>query len=87
MIEELGMAGLFKKHPMWSSKVTIIGIDGGKENSTDHANSDDDSDAESSDEVEEAEEILQSQDSLKKTYALMKQSQYLMTLKLFLQMN
>ena len=60
MVEELGMASLFKKHSMWSSKVTLIGIDGGKENSTDDTNSDDDSDAESSD---EAEEILKPQDS------------------------
>ena len=73
MIEELGMASLFKKRSMWSSKVTIIRIDGGI-NSTEDANSDDDSD-----EAEEAEETLKSQDSFKKTYALMKQSKYLMT--------
>ena len=29
MIEELGMAELFKKHTLWGKEVSIVGIDGG----------------------------------------------------------
>ena len=50
MVEKLGMSKLFKKHTLWGSDKTIVGIDGGKEsNADDDDDDDDDSDAENDD--------------------------------------
>ena len=45
-IEELGMAGLFRKHSMWGSDIKIFGIDGGAENESALDSDDNDSDEE-----------------------------------------
>lgn len=45
-IEDLGMAGLFKKHSMWGSDIKIFGIDGGAENESAFDSDDNDSDEE-----------------------------------------
>lgn len=39
MVEKLGISELFKKHTLWGSDKTIVGIDGGKE-----SNAEDDDD-------------------------------------------
>ena len=49
MVEKLGMSKLFKKHTLWGSDKTIVGIDGGKESNADDDDDDDDSDAENDD--------------------------------------
>ena len=55
-VEELGMDVLFKKHSMWAPDVTILGIDGGTQDSTfdsdDGDDDDDDSDREDNDETD-----------------------------------
>ena len=51
MIEELGMADLFRKHSMWGSDIRIFGIDGGAENESAYDNDDSDSDGEDENEA------------------------------------
>ena len=46
MVEKLGMAELFKKHSLWGSKISIVGIDGGTHKNAD-CDADDDCDADS----------------------------------------
>ena len=59
VIEELGMADLFRKHSMWGSDIRIFGIDGGAENESAYDN--DDSDSGEEDENEATIEQTESQ--------------------------
>ena len=51
MIEELGMADLFRKHSMWGSNTKIFSIDGGAENESAYDNDDSNSDEEDENEA------------------------------------
>ena len=51
MVQKRGMAELFKKHLLWESKISIVGIDGGTHKNADcDANDDCDADIDSDDE-------------------------------------
>ena len=51
MVQKLGMAELFKKHSLWGSKISIVGIDGGAQKND--ADDDCDADCDSDDEIED----------------------------------
>ena len=60
MVQKLGMAELFKKHSLWGSEISIVGIDGGAHKNAD-CDADDDCDVDSDGDDEGEDDSLNSE--------------------------